>query len=496
MVAGSGGSARAALPGLDPCLTNVVPPDYGTFVLLKTALYTQEAGSEPVEAPEPSAFASIRLVSPASYSISNAIVTGPGGFRANLVLRPGGVSEWSDGFATESELNAALRDGAWSASFQVVFPDSDPFVGFFPFTLGAAEPPVPHLTGLDGLGAVNPAQALAISWDSWMGASTNDRVSLALVDSQGEIAFLAATDCAGDVTLDLDETSVIVPAGTLSPGATYTGYLTFAVSTLADQDDSALQVQRGFQGRTTQFTLRTTGSGPGGELGTISDVTLTSSNIVFTLTGTPGATYIIQSSGDLAGWTDEASVVLPGSGTAEVELTLEPGGPARFYRAITEGGSQPGEPASLEITRASETELELVLTGDPGATYTIESTTDHEAWEVVREVTVPAGTNRVVVPIPITTDPGMRIFRATTDSAPPVPGDGPAMVLTADDEGLLLAVSDAEPGTTYVIERADPDFKGWSEAGVSITTDAQGEGSVRITPDPEAAAAFFRARVE
>src|SRR5690606_5438128 len=173
------------------------------------------------------------------------------------------VSVWTNTYSSESNLNAALPAGPWSTVFQVVPTNAEPFFGFFPFTVASNLPPVPQVMNLQAAQAVDPASSFTIEWNSWMGFVTNDRISLEIVSPSGQSVFSAATDCAGSVELPAAATAVMIPAGTLSPGTAYTGYLSFGAVLLAEDDASARLVQRGYQYRTTRFELRTTGSGGG-----------------------------------------------------------------------------------------------------------------------------------------------------------------------------------------------------------------------------------------
>jgi hypothetical protein len=140
-------------PGATPCFTNAVPAGYGTFLLHKSASFTQAPGTT---ATATGALARIDLQSPSSYLISNAIVSGPNAFKANLVAQGNGASAWSD-TGTEAELQLRLPAGAWSTQFQLVFTNDDTFVGFFPFTLASNLPPVPEVLNLAAAQTIDAA---------------------------------------------------------------------------------------------------------------------------------------------------------------------------------------------------------------------------------------------------------------------------------------------------------------------------------------------------
>ncbi|MCK6500793.1 MAG: hypothetical protein L6Q38_15055, partial [Nitrospira sp.] len=332
---GSGPALTAAVlpPGASTCVSNTLPAGYGSFLLTKSALFDQPSSGNPAEVAS-GAGADIQLHSPAAYAISNAQVAGPGNFRVGLAATAAGSSQWSTNFENEAVLNATILPGAWTTSFQLTFTNGDAGVGFFPLILVSNAPPVPAMANLAAGQAINPAAVFNLAWTAWAAATTNDRISLHIVDSAGNTVASAASDCSGSMPLQPTASSMDIPAGTLASGRTYTGYLTFGASLFESMDTSSLLVQRVYQSRTTRFSLRTTGSSGGGELGTIEQPVVSGTNLVFTLKGTPGATYAIEATADLLTWTKETEVTLPASGTLEVRLPLTAGGAPKFYRAV------------------------------------------------------------------------------------------------------------------------------------------------------------------
>jgi hypothetical protein len=476
-------------PGIRPCVTNALPSGFGTFFFLKNASFLQTPAGGPAETNVPPHLALIELASPSAYLISNAIVTGPGMFETNLLLMPGGISLWTNTYSSESNLNASLPAGPWSTVFQVAPTNAEPFFGFFPFTVASNLPPIPQIGNLQAAQSVNPAGPFTLEWNSWMGFATNDRISLEITDPSGQSVFSAATDCAGVVGLPAAATSVMIPADTLSPGTAYTGYLSFGAVLFAEEDAPARLVQRGYQYRTTRFTLRTTGSG-GGDLADLSDVSIMGTNLVFTIEGTPGAMYRIQSTTNLTAWTDELTLTLPATGRDEVTIPLTPGGP-RFYRAVALAPPPVGEPAMLAVSLTSTNQLTITVAGDPG-TYSLEVSTNYLAWTEVQQVIIPAGTNQVMVTVDIPPGATLLVYRALSTSGPPPTGDGPTLALVAEATGLRLSLSDGEPQATYRVQKSAPGLANWMDTPQMLTTDATGAASVLIQPVASENSAFYR----
>lgn len=499
LTSAAGSSHGAGLPpGVSPCFTSSVPSGYGTFVWVKGGLFQQTGDTAPVPAPDGAGFASIELQSPSAFAVSNAVVTGPSGFQAPLAARPGGWSGWSEAYGSVAAVDEALRPGSWITRFQVIFPEADPFIGFFPFLIASNTPPVPQVANLGAAQAIAPGAAFTLNWVPWAGSGAADRVAVALTDGAGNTVWSAATDCGGETAIAPGATSVEIPAGRLAAGTTYTGHLTFGGSVLSAQDESSLLVERGFEARTTRFQVRTTGSG-GGPPASLGGVRVSDGNLVLTLTGGPGTSYLVQSSPDFTVWTDETTVVVPPGGSVEVTLPLPADGGPRFLRAIALGGGDPpgGDAAQLALAATGGGGLALTLTGTPGATYTIEATTNFVAWTTVREVTVPAGQSNVVVALTLGAGSPVEVFRAVSAAGPPPPppptGEQPRLALVREVAGgFRLTATGGDANRTYGIQRTNPEFGTWTDLSETLTTDASGAGSV-VLPAPGALSeAFFR----
>jgi hypothetical protein len=500
----TGSTTRAASlpPGAEACISNVVPAGYGSFVLTKSGLFQQLPAGAPTEAASGAA-ALIELQSPAAYAISNALVSGPGNFKASLAPTATGISVWSSNYASEAVLNNTLLAGAWTTSFQLSFTNGDAGVGFFPLVLVSNLPPLPTLANLSPAQSIDPAATFNLAWTPWADATTNDRVSLQIVDSSGNTVVAAASDCTGTIPLAPNTGSVDLPAGALSSGRSYTGYLTFGASLFESTDASSLLVERVFQSRTTQFPLRTTGSSGGGELGTLEQPVISGTNLVFTLKGTPGTTYAIESTTDWAGWTKETEVTLPAGGSLEVRLPLATNGGPKFYRARSLGGVvEPGGAPTLSLATAGPGLLALTLVGTPGASYTVESSATYQDWTAVTNVTLPSGSSNLVVQIAVPPGTNFLVLRATGSGTVTPTGKSPTLALIASQANeFQLNVTGADANSTYAIqsvvaaEGPGPDWAaGWANLSATVTTAADGTGRATLpsTTNAAARAVFFR----
>jgi len=462
-------------------VTNATPAGYGTFLLLQQANYLQTSDSAPVESTTPAPSFAAELTSPSAYSISNALVANTRGFSLNLPYQPDGRSAGSSNFVSESALRTATPPGAWNTSFQLVFPGGESFVGFSVFTVASNTAPVPRLSDFAGAQSINPATAFALNWAPWVGSAAQDRIALTITDSAGRIVVSAATDCSGQTSLPIGATGYTFPPGTLAPGTEYVGYLTFAASLTASQDDGAFLLQRAFHSRTTRFSLRT-GGGSSGQTGTLSGPKVTPTSLVFTLTGTPGVVYAIQTASDLASWTEQTRVTLPASGSAEVTLPLPPNGTTHFYRAVAVGGGgTPGTGATLSISATSPTRIRITISGQSGSSHIIQASTNFVTWSDLGTLTILEGETNVVFTSAVPAGSVSTVYRALAiDVAPPPPGKRPTLSVIASPTGIQIRLMGGDPNRTYTVQQANETLTTWTATPVTITTGADGVGQASV----------------
>lgn len=414
-LAGSAMAQNPLPPGALPCVTNEVPANYGTFLFVQGTSYLQTGQGTVTEAPEPSSFASIQLVPSPSLTASNGLVSGPGGFRAELQSSAPPASEWSGSFATASALDAAMPPGAWSTRLDIALREGPPFLGFFRFAVGTNTPPIPRMNNAEALAAVDSGSDLALTWNAWANATPADRVHLEIRDANETPVFSASTGCGGEFPLTPGATNITVPAGRLAPRTSYTGHLTFGASTFAIQDRPTLLVERGVHARTLRFALRTTGPAGGDVVLSAPRLSATGSNLIFTITGTPRSTYLIQFSSDLLSWTLERVATLQINGSANLSLPLPPGGVPGFWRAVPLDAVS--SPPSLQLGSffgQNRDLLQITVEGTPGVTYRIEWTSDLMNWVPLTPfgLTIPTTSTRVSFGAPFQRGTRFTAFRA------------------------------------------------------------------------------------
>jgi hypothetical protein len=338
----------------------------------------------------------IELRPPDSLRISNVVLISPDGIRTSLTVGADGVSGAARLFSTPDDLEAAVPPGMWSARYEATLNQGDSFVGFFRFTLESALVPVPRITNAATADAIDPALPFRVAWSPWTNAVPGDRIQLQVVDTSDRTVFSAATDCAADAVIQLGEGSVEIPAGRLAAGSTYTTYLSFARSTLLSTNRAAAQIERGWDVRTTALTLRTTGQNT--QPASLAEVRISSGNLIFVMSGTPGAAYQVEWSTNLVTWTLDRRLVMPASRRAIVIVPVVQDGAPRFYRAHSISGLSP----RLTIERTPTGQLLLsILGGDPNGRYQLQYTDRTWGGWTNAGLTVPtdiAGNRLVILP--------------------------------------------------------------------------------------------------
>jgi len=95
---------------------------------------------------------------------------------------------------------------------------------------GDAFPPVPTLNGFDDLQRLVPGNPLTLSWQPFTGGAATDFVQLTIRADHGmsEETVFRTGEPGQPGALNGTQTSVTVPAGTLTPGPSYSGELLFA----------------------------------------------------------------------------------------------------------------------------------------------------------------------------------------------------------------------------------------------------------------------------
>lgn len=317
------------------CENTEIPEGWGYFGLRKDGHFLQTSPTSIEPAPgfedPPFSFSAVVTGPAAGPAVTAGSLTRPGGASEPLVMA-GGFAVLFEDFETEAELHAAFPAGAYTLRFtQAGQPQR-----VINLTMPGGALLRPRIANHAAAQAVNAAADFTLQWDAFPGATANDRIFLDISDLTGNSVFEAPDVCVPR-DLPVNATSIVIPAGTLAAGQTYTGTLTFDRVFYFSTNAVAGMVGSGSVSGNTEFTIRTGGGpGPGGPA-TFRNYRLTpGGNPAFELTGTAGGTYGIQRAGTVnaASWPEIATITLDPGGAAAFEDT-QPGKVfPLYYRAV------------------------------------------------------------------------------------------------------------------------------------------------------------------
>jgi hypothetical protein len=312
-----------------------LPDGWGGYSLSKGAFYNQASAADPIpETPEGFYFGS-NINSPEGGSpVTEASVRLPDNSTRDLE-EFFGFFIYSATADLESELEAAYPAG----SYAVRFTQTGEPQRVINMTMPANNVPVPKIQNFPEAQAIDAAQDFILRWNSFTGATEDDFLSISVSEEEGDVVFEAPDLCLPR-ELAVTATSVVIPAGTLVDGQTYTATLLFGKVFYASTNAVPEMSGFGSLSRMTTFSMRAgTGGGPA-DPATLSDFRLLENgNPEFQLSGTPARVYTIERTGDLTPtvqWTVVGAVTLDGAGQATFEDTGVGKSFPLFYRAVAE----------------------------------------------------------------------------------------------------------------------------------------------------------------
>jgi hypothetical protein len=192
-----------------------------TLTVTKTEDFKQASTATPVQVTNPFTFSASAT---ASFTITSATVTPLGG--STITLAGSGTTFRFDSnpFATVAALNAAFPNVAYKFNLQNASGAAISGDVTMPNTDNYPAPPTLTNSGWVGSGALefDPNAPFTFSWSA--ASQTPSRITLIIRDATGAIIF--------NPSIANTATSVILPAGTLRPGAIYTAQLAFANTTI------------------------------------------------------------------------------------------------------------------------------------------------------------------------------------------------------------------------------------------------------------------------
>lgn len=322
---GEGGS------GGEDCDPDGYPETWGTYSLSKMAMYQQTSTADPVPDGESPFMFGVFLTSPqAGPALTAGTLTLPDNSTKTLEAIFSFLS-YSDTPATEAALNAAYPPG----NYTLRFTQSGQAERVITMTMPAVTIPVPKIANFNEAQTVNAAQDFTLRWNAFTGAGAADYLSVMVTDTNGNVMFQAPNLCIPR-ELPVTATSTVIPANALQTDKTYRGTLTFG--RMFYSSTNAVPEMGGFGGyaRFTEFTVKTGTGGAAGQARFTGYRLLPNGNPQMDLTGTPGASYTIQRTGNVgsANWTSAGTATMNGGGQAVFEDTQAGKVFPLFYRAV------------------------------------------------------------------------------------------------------------------------------------------------------------------
>ena len=305
----------AADGGTGDC-TNTV----GSITLAKGAMYEQLSASAPTLFSEyPYAFVACSAVACTNWTTTNVSLLPPTNARTNLMAEPvPGRFNLTIPFDTPAAMESAFPNTGFVFDLQ-----SAGSVTSLPMTLPSSLefPTAPHLTNYAAAQAIDATKPFTLGWDA---AGAN--VDCVFVEISG--AF--NTPALGDPSaLKGSARTVTIPAGTLLPNRTYSGYITFYDS----QITTNTYVQLAYRASTTEFSITTV---TGGSPLVITNAEVKAGAFQFDILADPNQVIEIQTSTNLVAnqWTpwlttnspvDRATIRCPLDGTRKFFRAYKPG---------------------------------------------------------------------------------------------------------------------------------------------------------------------------
>jgi len=304
-------------------LTPIARAQISSYGVTKTGYYMQKSDAAPeLDSGENHYFDA--FVNPdGTTDIDSAIFQTPGGVQREMAPS----LFYFDGFSSQSALDSSFGNGTYS--FQITTVDSDVF--FAQLSLSGAYPTVPRLSNFAAAQAINAGKDFTLLWDPFAGGTANDFILVSIEDDDA-ITVFATPDYGNAGALTGQDTSVVIPAGTLAPGTNYYCYLTFYK--FVALDTSSIPGAFGYAAyvRETSGPLKTASSGAPLNVSLAAFNRQPDGSFQLQITGTAGAMFTVEATSDFNTW---ASVVTtnPPSGSFSFTDADAAGMTQRFYRA-------------------------------------------------------------------------------------------------------------------------------------------------------------------
>jgi hypothetical protein len=196
-------------------------PDLEEYSIARGKGFEQTGDNDPLPDRNDEFRFDARVEASSSNAISSATLITPPGTRIPLILNPPDEFEFSATATNEPAFNALYPPGSYTFDIQgrqgpvsVVLNVPD-----IPY------PPPPH-AHVRALGNPEPDLPVTLTWDPWIGGTTNDFIRVRIQDDDGDTVF-ETPGRGDDGALNGLATSVTIPAGVFQLANDYEGRIRF-----------------------------------------------------------------------------------------------------------------------------------------------------------------------------------------------------------------------------------------------------------------------------
>ncbi|MBI3870112.1 MAG: hypothetical protein HY299_16435 [Verrucomicrobia bacterium] len=247
-----------------------------------------------------------------SNQITRVTVQSPLGFVDELMAPPANTDQpfaFAYGSGSQADLDAYYPTGAYVLRISAAH-EGNRVVSLL-MTTNSFPENAPRVANHLAAQAVDPTVRFVLNWDPFVGGTTNDFISVSLVDGSNRVVFRSATfgEESGMTLLNGTNSSIAIPANTLGAGQLYYGYLFFEKDTLTQSTN--YPGARGLVGfsKATSFTLQTSSL-----VFRLESFLVSGKELALRWRGDPGRTYVLQSLDNLGStnWKPVATNVATG----------------------------------------------------------------------------------------------------------------------------------------------------------------------------------------
>lgn len=233
----------------------------------------------------------------AAYTITGGSVQPSNGLVRLLTTDPyesGRNFDYQQDFTNQTSLDATFTNGFYIMALDCVHDGRRVATNSL---TGNTYPSIPHVSNFNAAQSVNSTQSFTLTWDAFVGGTTNDFIQVNLSDNNGDV-FSSPQMPGLPGALNGLSNSIVIPAGVLTPGQTYEGELFFAKLITLNTNAYPGVTSLTFYGRRTDFNLATLVQQPG----LSQPARVSPTQFQFLLNGSAGQNYTIESSTTLTNW--------------------------------------------------------------------------------------------------------------------------------------------------------------------------------------------------